>query len=42
MVVHDNLKTFKKHSERSLQNLESLPQLGILCIVQFDVIKYKS
>ena len=31
LVVHDNLKTFTKHSERSVQNLYGLPQLSVLC-----------
>ena len=31
LVVHDNLKTSKKYSERSVQNLQSLPQLSVLC-----------
>ena len=45
LVVHDNLKTFTKYSERSVQlhNLYGLHQLSVLCalyIVQFDVIIY--
>ena len=30
LVVHDNLKTFPKYSERSVHNLKGLPQLSVL------------
>ena len=30
LVVHDNLKTFTKYSERSVQNLQGLSQLRVL------------
>ena len=42
-IVHDNLKTLTKYSERSVQNLCSWLKLSALSdIVQFDVIKHKS
>ena len=46
LVVHDNLKTFTKYSERSVQNLYSAclskAYSALSDIVQFDVIRYKS
>ena len=29
LVVHDNLNTFPKYSERSVHNLQGLPQLSV-------------
>ena len=31
LVVHENLKTFTKYSERTVQNLWGLCQLSLLC-----------
>ena len=40
--LHDNLKTFTKYSERSVQNIEGLPQLSVHWAISDDVIIYKS
>ena len=38
LVVHDNLKTFTKYSECSVQNLKGLPQLSVLCALGHGTI----